>query len=144
MIPFGRESSLLCDSSRITSCRCYLLIVARFIRINRGLSSHRDARLHLSVYRLSLASKNIRRVKPPDVIRTWGSLSNAHGLGCDTWSYWSPSQVTNHSVSEAGSASVFKGEVREDKHTVSGPSHTAGSDPLDHCQCPTFQTRLLP
>jgi hypothetical protein len=56
------------------------------------------------------------------------------------WSYWSPSEVTNHSVSEAGYASVFKGEVREAKHTVSGPLQTADSDPLDHCQCPKFQT----
>jgi hypothetical protein len=70
--------------------------------------------------------------------------TTVYGLGADTWPYWSPSQVTNHSVSEAGSASVFKGEVREAKHIVSGPLQTAGSSPLDHCQCPTFQTRLLP
>lgn len=77
VIPFGRERSLLCDSSWRTCCRCYLLTVGRFMRINTRLSSHRAALLHLSIYRLSLASQNIRRIKTPDVIRTWRSLRNA-------------------------------------------------------------------
>jgi hypothetical protein len=47
----------------------------------------------------------------------------------------------NHGVSEARSASVFKGEVREPKHTVPGPLQTAGSNPIDRGKRPTFHTR---
>jgi len=126
------------------ACRCYLLIVGRFIGINTGLSSHRNALLHLSIYRLLPALKNIRRIKTTDVTRTRRSLRNACGIGGDTWSHWSPPQVTKHTVWEAGSASVFKEEVRESKHIVSGSLQRAGSNYLERCQCPKFQTRQLP